>query len=251
MCEGGHLNYAVWRTRLCYKTGHFPLGYLVMGKNVFSQINDMFIQKEVTTLFRSSAASKFGRKNESEQERETESGRKERERERHIERERERKECSFFSFCFTKGQKKRPEYTLCSSFVWSLAYAFNEVKKAQKKLPFTLWPTRIALYPNNHDLTNPGQPVSNCIKSTPPILQHHSPTSKWAQLCQLSRLSPPSTYFGAFTYSLHFNIKSLYVLHSLQIVPLIFSRNNNNDRLAKICVGPCCKLHLILKTTAS
>lgn len=41
-----------------------------MGKNVFSQINDMFIQKEVTTLFRSSAASKFERKNESEQERE-------------------------------------------------------------------------------------------------------------------------------------------------------------------------------------
>ena len=58
---------------LCYNTGHFPLGYLAMGKNVFSQINDMFIQKEVTTLFRSSAASKFERKNESERERETES----------------------------------------------------------------------------------------------------------------------------------------------------------------------------------
>lgn len=39
----------------------FPLGYLAMGKNVFSQINDMFIQKEVATLFRSSAASKFQR----------------------------------------------------------------------------------------------------------------------------------------------------------------------------------------------
>ena len=36
---------------------HFPLGYLVMGKNVFSQINDMFIQKEVATLFRSPACS--------------------------------------------------------------------------------------------------------------------------------------------------------------------------------------------------
>lgn len=35
-----------------------------MGKNVFSQINDMFIQKEVATLFRSSAASKFQRKKE-------------------------------------------------------------------------------------------------------------------------------------------------------------------------------------------
>lgn len=29
---------------------HFPLGYLVMGKNVFSWINDMFFKKEVTTL---------------------------------------------------------------------------------------------------------------------------------------------------------------------------------------------------------
>ena len=28
-----------------------PLGYLAMGKNVFSQINDMFIQKEVAALF--------------------------------------------------------------------------------------------------------------------------------------------------------------------------------------------------------
>jgi len=28
----------------------FPHGYLVMGKNVFSWINDMFIRKEVTTL---------------------------------------------------------------------------------------------------------------------------------------------------------------------------------------------------------
>ncbi len=28
----------------------FPSCYLVMGKNVFSWINDMFIQKEVTTL---------------------------------------------------------------------------------------------------------------------------------------------------------------------------------------------------------
>ena len=37
----------------------FPFVYLAMGKNVFSQINDMFIQKEVATLFRSSAASKF------------------------------------------------------------------------------------------------------------------------------------------------------------------------------------------------
>lgn len=62
----------IWRARLCYNTGHFPVGYLAMGKNVFSQINDMFIQKEVTTLFRSSAASKFGRKNESKPERETE-----------------------------------------------------------------------------------------------------------------------------------------------------------------------------------
>lgn len=52
----------VWRGRLCSNTGHFPRGYLAMGKNVFSQINDMFIQKEVATLFRSSAASKFQRK---------------------------------------------------------------------------------------------------------------------------------------------------------------------------------------------
>lgn len=29
---------------------HFPLCYLVMGKNVFSWINDMFFKKEVTTL---------------------------------------------------------------------------------------------------------------------------------------------------------------------------------------------------------
>lgn len=35
------------------------LRYLAMGKNVFSQINDMFIQEEVATLFRSSTASKF------------------------------------------------------------------------------------------------------------------------------------------------------------------------------------------------
>lgn len=35
---------------LCKSMIHFPLGYLVMGKNVFSWINDMFIQKEVTTL---------------------------------------------------------------------------------------------------------------------------------------------------------------------------------------------------------
>lgn len=62
----------IWRARLCYNTGHFPVGYLAMGKNVFSQINDMFIQKEVTTLFRSSAASKFERKNESKPERGTE-----------------------------------------------------------------------------------------------------------------------------------------------------------------------------------
>lgn len=74
---------------------------------MFSQINDMFIQKEVTTLFRSSAASKFGRKNESEQERETESGRKERERERHIEREREReKNAHFFPFVLQKAKRK-------------------------------------------------------------------------------------------------------------------------------------------------
>lgn len=77
----------IWRARLCYNNGHFPLGYLVMGKNVFSQINDMFIQKEVTTLFRSSAASKFERKNESKQERETDW------------------ECSFWS-CFR--QKPKP-----------------------------------------------------------------------------------------------------------------------------------------------
>lgn len=72
---------------------------------MFSQINDMFIQKEVTTLFRSSAASKFGRKNESEQERETESGRKERERDRHIERERE-KNAHFFPFVLQKAKRK-------------------------------------------------------------------------------------------------------------------------------------------------
>lgn len=78
---------------------------------MFSQINDMFIQKEVTTLFRSSAASKFGRKNESEQERETESGRKERERERarkgqtHRERERE-KNAHFFPFVLQKAKRK-------------------------------------------------------------------------------------------------------------------------------------------------
>lgn len=47
------------RSCLYYNTGHFPLGYLAMGKNVLSQINDMFIQKEVTTLFRSSTASRF------------------------------------------------------------------------------------------------------------------------------------------------------------------------------------------------
>lgn len=77
-----------------------------MGKNVFSQINDMFIQKEVTTLFRSSAASKFGRKNESEQERETESGRKERERERHIEREREKRMLIFFLLFYKRPKEK-------------------------------------------------------------------------------------------------------------------------------------------------
>lgn len=46
-----------------------PLDYLAMGKNVFSQINDMFIQKEVTTLFRSCAASKFGGKKKKTRER--------------------------------------------------------------------------------------------------------------------------------------------------------------------------------------
>lgn len=56
---GGHLNYIIWTVLLRYNTGHFPPGYLAMGKNVFSQINDMFIQEEVTTLYRSLAASKF------------------------------------------------------------------------------------------------------------------------------------------------------------------------------------------------
>lgn len=71
--DGGHLNPAVWRARLCYNTGHFPLGNLVMGKNVFCQINDMFIQKEVAALFRSSVVSKFERKNENEWDGESES----------------------------------------------------------------------------------------------------------------------------------------------------------------------------------
>lgn len=69
-CGGGEIVLHWWGTfkphslkgppMLQHRT--FPLGYLAMGKNVFSQINDMFIQKEVTTLFRSSAASKFERK---------------------------------------------------------------------------------------------------------------------------------------------------------------------------------------------
>lgn len=71
--DGGHLNLLRSEGPVCVTNpGHFPLGYLAMGKNVFCQINDMFIQKEVAALFRSSTASKFERKNESERERETE-----------------------------------------------------------------------------------------------------------------------------------------------------------------------------------
>lgn len=40
----------IYRTWLCKRMIHFPLGYLVMGKNAFSWINDMFIRKEVATL---------------------------------------------------------------------------------------------------------------------------------------------------------------------------------------------------------
>lgn len=57
---GGHLKPQQSEGPACVTAPEiFPLGYLAMGKNVFSQINDMFIQKEVATLFRSSAASKF------------------------------------------------------------------------------------------------------------------------------------------------------------------------------------------------
>lgn len=173
-CIGGlHLNHMVWRTRPCYSTGHFPLGYLAMGKNVFFQINDMFIQKEVTTLFRSSAASKFKRKNESERERETESEWKEREQEC-------REVCSFVL-------SAKPKRWGLDHHIFQMHMMILWIWKSFKPNMTLNWSPNpgplsdLQRRPLSKQLdSNKSRPVSVCVcvfsLGSPPMLQHFTPT---------------------------------------------------------------------------
>lgn len=113
-----------------------------MGKNVFSQINDMFIQKEVATLFRSSAASKFERK------------------EWVWAREGKWVRKLFFGACWSKKFKPYGLDVLVTPSTHGLQHRnlmglwkTGIERDLQPKLLLTPWPNGTTLCPNNQNLT--------------------------------------------------------------------------------------------------
>lgn len=135
-----------------------------MGKNVFSQINDMFIQKEVATLFRSSAASKFQRKKEN--------------------KGTQIEDGPLFACYLQKRRSVRaPQVALCER-----ALEVRNVSRMWKAAlngpwkPNSVTPWDRPLSKQSGTVKSRAVSVHVCAAGSPPILQHHTPTSSHAWL---------------------------------------------------------------------